>query len=185
MVICGEIGFTRNRAKNVIYQGLIGKYHVIIARATDAILFACVSIQAYEFIVTTVEAHGKVHNMRLMSHFFVGLRFVISRNCMIIYQTHLLHEVLTYVYGDSKSQKTLSSMNKVPMIAGIKHEEILAVCIPYDSEGLKHAMAKYGFACGRTLLGQFQHLCHGLVLIFKLLCNDWRNIKILLGTCIY
>ena len=35
----------------------------------------------------------------------------------------------------------------------------LATCIPYDSEGLKHAMmAKHGFA-DRTLLRQLKHLC--------------------------
>ena len=106
-VICGKLGFTRNRADKCIYRVLIGKHHVIMTRETHDIFVAYASIQAYEFIVTTVEADWKVHNMGLVSHFF-GLHFVISRNCMTVDQTHLVvHEVLTYEYGDSWSQQQL------------------------------------------------------------------------------
>ena len=106
---------------------------------------------------------------------------------MTINQTHLVHEVLTNVYGDSWLQEILSSMVTmaiVPMIAGIQHEESLATtCFPNDSEGLKHAMAKHGFSY-RTLHVQLQYQWT-LVLTFKLLCKDWRNIKMLLrGNCI-
>ena len=77
---------------------------------------------------------------------------------MTIDQTHMVHDVLQYVYGLSWDKQIISRTNMIPMLSGIQHEEALASCIPYSPSELHKAIQLYGFEY-RTLLGQFQHLC--------------------------
>ena len=156
-VIFGQLGLTKNQADQCIYQGTINNHHVIMAQAMDDILIGTRSLENYNHIISHLESHWKIHNMGIVSHFF-GLRFLFSPHCMTIDKTHMVHEVLTYVYGAAWNHQTLSSTNLVPMIAGIQHEEALASCVPYSDMEMKLAIKSYGFEY-RTLLSQFQHLC--------------------------
>jgi Reverse transcriptase (RNA-dependent DNA polymerase) len=162
-VIEGELKLTKNRADQCIYQGYItlpstlNKHHIIMARATDDIMVATNHKTAYDYVVSIFESHWKVHNMGPITHFF-GLRFIFSPKCMTIDQTHLVHEILTYVHGSSWSKQEYTKSNVVPMITGIQHEELLAGCVPYDDPELKTAVSRFGFTY-RTLLGKLQHLC--------------------------
>jgi len=77
---------------------------------------------------------------------------------MTIDQTHMVHDVLQYVYGSSWDKQIISRTNMIPMLSGVQHEEALASCIPYSPSELHKAIQLYGFEY-RTLLGQFQHPC--------------------------
>ena len=100
--------------------------------------------------------------MGIVSHVF-RLRFLFCPNCVTIDQTHVVSEILTYVYVTTWNKQALSIANIVPMLAGIQHEKALASYNPYSSLKMKTAIKAYGFEY-RTLLGQLQHLCQWTIL---------------------
>ena len=103
---------------------------------------------------------------------------------MTIDQTHMVHEVLTYVYGAAwNPHQTLSSTTLVPMISGIQHEEALASFVPYSDMEMKLVFKSYGFEY-RTLLGQFQHLWQWMHLDIQTAVQRLAQYQKLLGCSI-
>ncbi len=54
-IIFHKLNLTQNRANHCIYQGVVNDALVIRARATDDILVATPSVEAYKHIVTVLK----------------------------------------------------------------------------------------------------------------------------------
>ncbi len=155
-VIFDELKLIPNCADHCIYHGIVKNSLVMIARATDDLLIAPLSFDAYQTIVKIFGQHWKIHDMGIVEHYF-GLQFVHSPSCISIDQTHLVKYVLLSVFGNGWKNQVGQKKDLVPMLIGTSHAEALAGCIPFDKIEMEDAIKRYGFHY-RILLGQLQHL---------------------------
>jgi hypothetical protein len=141
---------------------------VILCCATDDFLLFCEDAATYEAMIVDFREKWTVHALEQVKLFF-GIRFICSKNCITLDQTHKIKTLIIDVFSPSYDRQALSGRGyTTPMIAGTNHSNELAACNAYSPKELQEVQTRETFGFNfRHVLGGCMH------------CALWTRLDIL------
>jgi hypothetical protein len=95
-----KLGLLPNRADPCTYSGIYKSKPVILCHATDDFLLFCEDAATYEAMIVDFREKWTVHALEQVKLFF-GIRFICSKNCITLNQTHKIKTLIIDVFSPS------------------------------------------------------------------------------------